>query len=378
MSAGVTVLALNCGSSSLKFGLYRCSAKDCERILEGEAEEVGAPQGVFWVDTRSGRTQQNTSIADFHRAGELIIGALNASGTPRPQAVGHRIVHGGPNLRDHCVYTPNVEQQLARAVEFAPLHVPAALQTIAAFRPQYVDVPHVLCFDTAFHRTLPDVSAVLPLPAEIRDAGIRRYGFHGLALESVLSQLRPVPERLIAAHLGNGCSVTAISGGRSVDTTMCLTPNAGIMMGTRCGDVDPGIVTWLMRHRALDPGAIDDLLNRHSGLLGVSGTASDVRQLLACRSNDDRADLALRMFCHQAKKAVAAMAASIGGVDAMVFTGGIGEHATELRDEIVKGLTFLQCSDVRVITSAEDVQIANIAANLTVLTNNSGPRTSSF
>lgn len=364
VSEGAAVLALNCGSSSLKFGLYRCKGEQATVMFEGEAEEIGRPEGVFWTKhADSERNEQKAAIPDHNRAGELITSALRENSVPQPQAVGHRIVHGGPNLRSHCAYRDDMKKDLEAGAEFAPLHVPPALRTLEAFRREYPNVPHVLCFDTAFHRTLEDVSAVLPVPVHIRDAGVRRYGFHGLALESVVAQLRPVPVRLVGAHLGNGCSITAIRSGVSVDTTMCLTPNAGMMMGTRCGDLDPGAVTWLMRHRAMDAAAIDDLLNRRSGLLGVSETTSDVRQLLALRPTDSRADLALRMFCHHAKKAIAAMAAALGGMDMLVFTGGIGEHATELRDEIVSGLQFLGCPDARAVSAQEDEQIAKIAAS---------------
>lgn len=366
MGGGRIVLALNCGSSSLKFGLYRAEENGVDLLFEGEAEEIGRPEGVFWTQHADGkRSEGKAAIPEHEVAGKLVAEALSAM--PQPEAVGHRIVHGGPNLREHCLYREELKRDLEGAAEFAPLHVPPALQTLRTFRGEFPNAKHVLCFDSAFHANMPDVSATLPLPADIRKRGIRRYGFHGLALEAIVEELKPLPEKLIVAHLGNGCSVTAIRGGASVDTTMSLTPNAGMMMGTRCGDLDPGVPTWLIRHRGLNADELDDVLNRRSGLAGISETTSDVRELTERRRSDQRADLALRMFCHQTRKALASMAAALGGVDAIVFSGGIGEHAAELREQIVNGLEFLHCRDVRAVTAQEDAQIARIAERVSRL-----------
>lgn len=356
-----TVLAINCGSSSLKFGLYEMREGGPQVVLEGEAEEIGHPEGSFWTEQAgAAREEKKVAMPDFLAAGKLVSGALE-KGAPRPEAVGHRIVHGGPNLTEHCLYRDEIRRDLDGAAEFAPLHVPPALKTLDAFRAQFPDAKHVLCFDSAFHRTMPDESATLPLPAEIRRAGIRKYGFHGLVLEGIVAELKPVPQRLIVAHLGNGCSVTAIRDGGSVDTTMSFTPNAGMMMGTRCGNLDPGVLTWLVRHREMSADELDKTLNKNSGLLGVSETTSDVRELMAKRSEDRKADLALRMFVQQAQQAMASMAAVLGGADVMVFTGGIGEHAKELRDQILSGLGFIGCRRVEVMKAREDERIAAIA-----------------
>jgi acetate kinase len=222
----------------------------------------------------------------------------------------------------------------------------------------------IVCLDTAFHRTMPDVSRTLALPADIRDMGVERYGFHGLSLESILEQLSQAPPRLVIAHLGNGASLTAIRNGESIDTTMGLTPTGGIMMGTRCGDLDPGVALYLLRNGFAGSDELEALFDRRSGLLGVSGIASDVRELQRVREQNRQADLALRMFCYEVRKAIAGMAAALGGLDLLLFTGGIGEHATELRNEICSELAFFKAFETRVLPSEEDLQIARIASRL--------------
>ncbi len=265
---------------------------------------------------------------------------------------------------EHCRWTPQVGKDLARAVEFAPLHVPVALRVLKAAQHNEPALPQIICLDTAFHRTLPDVSSTLPLPADLRGAGIQRYGFHGISLESIVAQLPEPPSRLVVAHLGNGSSVTAIRKGHSQATTMALTPNAGMLMGTRCGDMDPGVVTWLMRHHGVNADEIDDVLNRKSGLLGVSGLSSDARELLTARASNRGADLALRMFALTAAQAIAAMGCVLGGVDLLVFTGGIGEHASDVRDAILHHLDWLPPLRTQTLPSREDLQIAAITIDL--------------
>ncbi len=259
---------------------------------------------------------------------------------------------------------PGILEKLREAISFAPLHVPPALAVLDAMQQRLPYTPQVVCLDTAFHRTMPDVSKTFALPNEVRQMGIERYGFHGLSLESILAQLAPMPRRLVVAHLGNGASITAIREGQSIDTTMGLTPTGGVMMGTRCGDLDPGVMLFLMRDGFTSVEKLETLVDRRSGLRGISGKSSDVRELLNLREQDPDVDLALRMFCYQARKAIAAMAAALGGLDALVFTGGIGEHATELRTEICAGLDFIGEFRTLVLPSQEDLQIATITANL--------------
>ena len=225
-----------------------------------------------------------------------------------------------------------------------------------------------VCMDTAFHRTLPEVSRTYALPADVRELGVERYGFHGLALESIIAQLDPVPERLSRCSSWHGASITAIRNGESVDTTMGLTPTGGVMMGTRCGDLDPGAVIYMMRNGYANPEQLETVFDRRSGLLGVSGKTSDVRDLLSARRENREADLALRMFCYQVRKAIAGIAAALGGLDALIFTGGIGEHAHELRSEICSGLEFLDRARTTVFAAQEDLQIAKITAKLVAST----------
>lgn len=360
------VLALNCGSSSLKFGLYECDESKTLPVCEGEAEEIGAARSSFWFKASgtADKHGEKTPLADHQAALAHAIDVLRRCEAPQPTAVGHRFVHGGTALRAHQRVTTGVIDQLRAAIDYAPLHVPAALAVLEAVQKKLPTTPQVLCLDTAFHSGMPDVSKTLPLPDDIRRLGVERYGFHGISLESILAQMDPVPERLIVAHLGNGASVTAIRAGKSIDNTMGFTPTGGVMMGTRSGDLDPGAMIYIARHGRGSPQELEQIFDHRSGLLGVSGITSDVRELQSVRKHDARADLALRMFCYQVRKAIAAMAAALGGLDALVFTGGIGEHAVEVRNEIRLGLDFLGNYQTFVLPSQEDQQIARITAQI--------------
>jgi len=367
-SPSKAVLALNCGSSSLKFGIYRCEEDAVALVAEGEAEEIAGANASFWIkdSEQADKRNQKLALPDHAAALTHALEELKRCGAPEPSAVGHRFVHGGRNVREHQRVTPEVLAKLRSAVDYAPLHLPAALAVLDAVQKTLPNVPQVVCLDTAFHRTMPDVSKTYAFPENVRRMGVERFGFHGLSLESILPQLHDLPEKLVVAHLGNGASITAIRSGQSIDTSMGLTPTGGVMMGTRCGDLDPGIAVYLMRHGYGDPEALEKLFNKQSGLLGVSGKSSDVRELLSARAADQHADLALRMFCYQVRKTIAAMAAALGGIDALVFTGGIGEHAAEVRNEISSGLPFLGGFKTSVLPSQEDLQIAKITARLTV------------
>ncbi|HLH04870.1 MAG TPA: hypothetical protein VKX25_19035 [Bryobacteraceae bacterium] len=338
------LLTLNCGSSSLKFGAYNRDGATVTLAAEGEIEEIGDQ--------------------DYVAALERALADLKQHGAETFEAVGHRFVHGGPRLREHFVLDANSEKQLEAAVEFAPLHMPPALAVLRAAQQKMARIPQVICLDTAFHRNMPDLGRTFALPERIRQLGVERYGFHGLSLESILHQLPAIPSRLIVAHLGNGASITAIRDGASIDTSMGLTPAGGFLMGTRPGDLDPGVLLYLLRHGYDTPDALEQVCNHESGLLGLSGQTSDVRKLTALRPTDPRADLALRLFSYQVRKTIAAMTAALGGVDLLVFTGGIGEHAADLRSEIVEGLRFLDLPDVRVLPSREDEQIARNTVTL--------------
>jgi len=329
------VLALNTGSSSLKYGLYRVDGDTCEALLTENTESAG--NGSDPVTT--------------------IVGTLRDKGLPAPDAIGHRLVHGGPNVREHARIDEQLMMHLDEARAFAPLHVPAAVQMVKRCRVAFPGVPQVACFDTAFHATMPDVARTLPLPADLRAGGIERYGFHGLSYESIVRQLGDaVPSRLVIAHLGNGASLCAVRDGKSIDTTMGLTPTGGIVMGTRPGDLDPGVLIYLMRERGFDARRLETLVDRESGLKGLSGGTSDMRELHTMDTAASR--LALDVFVHAARKQIAGMIASLGGIDLLVFAGGIGENDAVTRDAILAGLQWIGDFDSRVIPTEEDEQIA--------------------
>jgi acetate kinase len=375
------VLALNSGSSSLKFGLYRVGSARTDTLLGGEAESIGEQEGKFHAqgpgdetlvsETRSIPGQREAIV----RIGELLADAK----MPAPAAIGHRIVHGGPALRQHCLVDDAVLQQLAAASGFAPLHIPSALSVIRFALEHFPGLPQAACFDTTFHADLAEVARVLPIAREWRREGIQRYGFHGLSCESIVHQLAgDLPDRLIIAHLGNGASVTAVKGGKSIDTSMGLTPTGGVMMGTRSGDLDPGVLIYLLREKRFDAAMLEDLVDHHSGLLGISGIGSDMRRLHAAAATNADARLAIAMFCYSVRKQVAAMIAALDGADLVVFTGGVGENDAAARAMICGGLSWIgvtldearnrsahnpisdpasRCS-VRILASQEDEQIA--------------------
>jgi acetate kinase len=340
---GSTVLALNSGSSSLKFGLYRVDSSRAETLLVGEAESIGEEKGKFTAqDSRAKSPLSKTVAIPSQREAIIRIGRLLADAKlPAPDAIGHRIVHGGPKLRRHCLIDGPVLRELEAATAFAPLHMPSALAVIRFAQEHFADLPQAACFDTAFHAGLPDLARVLPLAKELRAEGVQRYGFHGLSCESILRQLgKPMPERIIIAHLGNGASVTAVKNGGSIDTSMGLTPTGGVIMGTRSGDLDPGLLVYLMREKKFDSAMLEELVDRGSGLLGISGVSGDMRILQTAAAANADARLAIDMFCYSVRKQVAAMIAALDGVDLIVFTGGIGENDGTVRAAICGGLAW--------------------------------------
>jgi acetate kinase len=377
----LTVLALNSGSSSLKFGLYRAGSSRTEMLLSGEAESIGSKTAKFHAQIwRENAVLSETISISSQRDAIIRIGSVLAdSKLPAPAAIGHRIVHGGPKLRQHCLIDDSVLRQLEAATAFAPLHTPSALSVIRFAQEHFPGLPQVACFDTTFHAELAEVARVLPISKELQLEGIQRYGFHGLSCESIVHQLgNGLPNRLVIAHLGNGASVTAVKGGKSIDTSMGLTPTGGVIMGTRSGDLDPGVLIYLMREKKFDAAMLEELVDRRSGLLGISGVGSDMRRLHEAASANADARLAIQMFCYSVRKQVAAMIAALDGVDLIVFTGGIGENDGEARSAICGGLSWIgvrldearnrsannpindpasRCS-VLVLASREDEQIA--------------------
>jgi acetate kinase len=333
------ILTLNSGSSSLKFGVYQGG----DLLCIGEAEALGGADGKLKAQDASGKLV-GSEVLPMATHGEAIVAIeqlIDRLKFSSPGAIGHRIVHGGPDLRVHCLINDTVMHQLEAATPFAPLHNPAALAIIRFCGQHFPGRPQVACFDTTFHQSLPDIARILPIPHELRADGIRRYGFHGLSCESILYQLAPVvPNRLIIAHLGNGASITAVRNGKSIDTSMGLTPAGGVIMGTRSGDIDPGVMVYLLREKNYDATRLETVFDHQSGLLGISSLSSDMRRLHQASASDADARLAVEMFCYSVRKQIAGMIAALDGVDQIVFTGGIGENDAEVRSTICGGLSW--------------------------------------
>ena len=314
------VLCLNRGSSSLKAALIEVRAGGLTCL---ERREIVAPKSGAHDDTL----------------------AAALKGIPVPHAIGHRLVHGGPDQTAPLRLVADARRRLDSAIPFAPLHLPMELETVDAALALFPGVPQVACFDTAFHSTLPAVARRLPLAAWADAEGVRSYGFHGLSCEYVVSRLggSTLGDSIIA-HLGSGASMTAVRGGRSIDTTMGMSPTGGLMMGTRSGDLDPGVLVYLIDQKGWSARDVEQFVNHECGLLGVSGTASDMKALLRARDHDERARLAVELFVYVARKEIGALAAALGGLRSLVFTGGMGEHSAVVRSEIAAGLDFLGVS----------------------------------
>jgi acetate kinase len=358
------ILALNSGSSSLKFGIYYRGATGEEPLLTGSAEGIGQSNGSLHIRSSDAKPliQREGILESQSDALSALGAAVQEHIHSAPVAVGHRVVHGGPKLRTHQLITPQVLDQLRAARHFAPLHIPQALTLIASAQSIFPSAAHFACFDDAFHRTIPELASHLPLPQRYYDAGIRRYGFHGLSYESLVHHFgAQLPERAIFAHLGNGASLCALRNGVSIDTTMGLTPTGGIPMGTRCGDLDPGVFLYLLRNQKLNADELEDLLNRQSGLFALSSGESDVKALEEkAHSSDPHAALALDIFAVSVRKVIGAYIALLGGVDLLVFTGGVGEHSDRIRSAAANGLESLGLTPekIQVVPTQEEQQIA--------------------
>lgn len=362
------VLAINSGSSSLKAGFFVRDGAEEREVLRCSAEGIGHADGSLRVVDADGRELLHE--AREHTSQEEALAWFVAAGAKRgvtPSAVAHRVVHGGPELTAHQRITPQVLDALRAAEHFAPLHIPQALTLIAAAEKQFPSLPQVACFDTAFHNTMPESAKRFALPGELYRRGVRRFGFHGLSYESIVHQLAgEMPERMVVAHLGNGASLCALRDGVSVDTTMGLTPTGGIPMATRSGDLDPGVLLFLMRVEQMDADGLEETLNHHSGLIALSGGESDMKKLVEqSASGDAAATLAVTVFVTAVRKMVGAYAALLGGLDLLVFSGGIGEHSEAVRDGVCRGLEFMgvggESGKVRVVPAQEELQMARIS-----------------
>jgi acetate kinase len=342
------VLAVNVGSSSLRVDLWDLPGTGPEAVLE--AGGIGGPQATV---STGGHAEGAGAFADHAAALDALLARL-----PQParlDRIGHRVVHGGPRYREPVWVDDRVLADLDALAGLVPLHIPPALQTIRHLMRSLPQIPEAAVFDTAFHAGLPPQASEYAVPAAWRARGVRRYGFHGLACADAVSQLGPrLRARAVLLHLGAGCSATALLGGRSVDTTMGLTPLEGLVMGTRSGDLDPGILTYLQREYRLSVEQIDHTLNHECGLLGLSEVSGDMRTLLD-RIDAPRVRLAIELFCYRAAKAVGALSVALGGCDQIIFTGGIGEHAPPVRKRIVEHLEYLG------VRLDEDANVANAA-----------------
>jgi acetate kinase len=345
----MNILVINSGSSSIKFSLFEAIEGEPRSLFEGEVSGIGAERASFKFrdadgrDLSGGRTE--IKAAAPVEAIALVVDAVSGPGLPKVEAVGYRVVHPGAKLDRHQRITDAVMKYLEEAVVFAPLHDPAVIEVIKDTMMKFPNVPHYACFDTVFHHTMPEAATTYPVPVKYREQGVRRYGFHGLSCESIVRQLQtektiPFPKRMVIAHLGSGCSVTAVVDGTSIDTTMGLTPTGGVVMGTRPGDLDPGLLLYVLRQMQGDQvGALEKMLNHDSGMVALSGLPNDMKAVRdAVAKGDARAKLAVEIFTRSVKKAVGGFALLMGGIDAMVFAGGIGEHDVKSREEILSGL----------------------------------------
>ncbi|OYE02864.1 acetate/propionate family kinase [Nostoc sp. 'Peltigera membranacea cyanobiont' 232] len=358
------ILTINGGSSSIKFALFE-SGDSLQRILEGGIERIGLPAASLQVKglNPADNFSRLVSAPDHKAAVDALMDWIEEhSGRNALSAVGHRVVHGGPKYSQPQRITAEMIEELHRLSPFDPEHLPEEILLTEAFHRRFPDLPQVACFDTAFHHDLPLVARLLPIPRRYEAQGVRRYGFHGLSYSFLMGELARLDGtaaaqgRVILAHLGNGASLAAVHDGKPVDTSMSFTPTAGLPMSTRSGDLDPGLVWYLAQTEQMSAKQFNEMVNFQSGLLGISETSSDMRDLLDREIQDERAAIGIALFCYQVKKWIGAFAAALGGVDTLVFAGGIGENAPTVRARICDGLGFLGIElEVKRNTANEDL-----------------------
>jgi acetate kinase len=341
------MLAVNGGSSSIKFCVFDIG-RGLQKRLSGKIERIGQENAALtYTDDRNDKRQLRVDAPDLCAAGIFLLGWLEKQAGVFPlAAVGHRVVHGGVRTQA-TVVDEGLLNELQQLSVYDPDHLPGEIELMRVIGRQYPGLLQVACFDTAFHTTLPAVARMLPIPRRYAEAGIQRYGFHGLSYAYILTELTrvagpaPAMGSVVVAHLGSGASLAAIRDGVSIDTTMGFTPAGGIVMGTRPGDLDPGVLWTILNRERWGPAALDDFIHHRCGLLGVSETSSDMQELLARESSDSRAADAVALFCYQVRKAIGAFSAVLGGLDVLVFTGGIGERSAVIRSRICAGLGYL-------------------------------------
>ena len=394
--ASVPILVLNSGSSSIKFSVYGTGDGEPQKLHEGAVDGIGTDQGEFWIKDGKGKKviDETPALPTQAVAFKLVAEALHSKDFPAPSAIGHRMVSGGPTVQTNQRITPALIEEMERYKAFAPLHTPIAIYIMREAIRQFPGIPNFVCLDTWFHRHMPEVVTRLPIPEEYAAMGVRRYGAHGLSYESIVYQLAPkVPQKLIVAHLGNGASIAAIRDGQGMDTSMGLTPLGGIISGSRSGDIDPGVLLFILRKIAETvrntteaADLLEAVVSKKAGLLGVSELSSDMRDLRdAIAHGNAKARLAVEMFTWTIAKWIGGYVAELGGLDMLVFTGGIGENDIATRAEVCAGLITLgikldksrnnvqgaaQISAdhspvmVRVIPPAEDLMIVNHVVRL--------------
>jgi acetate kinase len=374
-------LVVNSGSSSIKFSMFDSGPKDSlsqpSCLFDGQVSNIGEPDATLNL-----RGAEGTSLSNRHScvtastpedAMGLVLDAICEPRMPAVEAVGYRVVHPGPKLHGHQRITAQVLSDLEKAVVFAPLHDPTAIAVIRTGMRRFPHVAHYACFDAAFHRTMPAEATTYPVPQTYRDKGVRRYGFHGLSCESIVRQIRAeggaFPKRMVIAHLGSGCSVTALIDGCSVDTTMGLTPTGGVVMETRPGDLDPGLILYLLRQQKGDSddviSAVETMLNRSSGMMALTGMAGDIKEARkAAAKGNEQAVLALKIFTRSVTKAIGGFCWLLGGLDEIVFAGGVGEHDALGRAEILADLQYLGISISSSLNEAKASGARRISASL--------------
>jgi acetate kinase len=394
--ASLAVLVLNSGSSSIKFSVYEAGDGERRKLHEGAVDGIGTDLGKFWIKDADGKklVDETPALPNRSVAFKLVADALHSGDFPAPAAIGHRVVCGGPTVQENQRVTSELIDEIERYTDFAPLHTPIAVYIMREALKLFPGVPNFAILDTYFHRTMPEVVTHMPIPEEYSAMGVRRYGYHGISYESIVYQLQPnVSEKLIVAHLGNGASISAIRGGKCLDTSMGLTPTGGIISGSRTGDIDPGILLFILRKIAettKDAATAADKLevavSKKAGLLGVSDLSNDMRDLRdAIKEGNVKARLAVDKFTWTIAKWIGSYVAELGGLDMLVFTGGIGENDIASRAEICAGLGTLgivvdakrnnvrgeatisaenSLVTVRVIPPAEDLIIVNHVVRL--------------
>ena len=393
---GLPILVLNSGSSSIKFSIYEAFEDKRKLLFDGAVEGIGTDQGKIWItdEAKKKLVDQTSALPSREVAFKLVADALNSGKLPAPVAIGHRMVSGGPTVLENQRITPALIDEMESYTAFAPLHTPIAIYIMREAQRLLPGVPNFVILDSYFHRTLPEVARHMPIPEEYSTMGVRRYGAHGISCESIVYQLQPdVPEKLIVAHLGNGASITAIRKGESIDTSMGLTPTGGIISATRTGDIDPGVLLFILRKIAETAGSaaaaadqLEKVVNNKSGLLGMSELSNDMRDLReAIAKGNAKARLAVDKFCWTIARWIGSYVAELSGLDMLVFTGGIGENDIASRAEICAGLdalgivvdarlnnahgaTVISAENspvtVRVIPALEDLMIVNHVVRL--------------